>query len=115
MGRKVPMWQVLICVAFALGTISYSIFFSYGEAHMPMILSAALVAVVGKLNGWKWSVMEKGMIQGINRTMQADLILLTVGILVSVWKAGGIIPSMIYYGLNIINPAIFLVTACLLC
>lgn len=109
------MWQVLICVAFTLGVICYSIFFSYGEAHMPLILAAALVSIVGALNGWKWSVMEKGMIQGISRSMQANLILLTVGMLVSTWKAGGIIPSMIYYGLNIINPAIFLVTAALLC
>lgn len=82
---------------------------------MPMILAAALVAIVGALNGWKWSVMEKGMIQGISRSMQANLILLTVGILVSTWKAAGIIPSIIYYGLDIINPGLFLVTACLLC
>ncbi|MCR4708806.1 MAG: Na+/H+ antiporter NhaC [Clostridiales bacterium] len=115
MGKKVPMWQVLICVVFTLGIIMYSIKVSYGEAHMPLILSTALVCVVGALNGWKWNVMEKGMIAGINRAMQANLILLTVGMLVSTWKAGGIIPSMIYYGLNIINPSIFLVTACLLC
>ena len=115
MGRRVPMWQVLLCVVFTLGIICYSIFFSYGEAHMPMILAAAFVAIVGALNGWKWNVMEKGMVQGISRSMQANLILLTVGILVSTWKAGGIIPSMIYYGLNIISPAIFLVTAALLC
>ena len=115
MGKKVPMWQILICVVFTLGSIMYSIFKSYGEAHMPLILSAALVSIVGAINGWKWSYMEKGMIAGINRSMQANLILLTVGMLVSTWKAGGIIPSMIYYGLNILNPAIFLVTACLLC
>ncbi|MGN0659127.1 MAG: Na+/H+ antiporter NhaC [Emergencia sp.] len=115
MGKRVPMWQILICVVFTLGVIFYSIFYSYGEAHMPLILSAALVCVVGALNGWKWSVMEKGMINGISRSMQANLILLTVGILVSTWKAAGIIPSMIYYGLNIISPSIFVVTACLLC
>ena len=115
MGRKVPMWQVLFCVVFTLGIIMYSIFVSYGEAHMPLVLSAAVVSIVGALNGWKWSYMEKGMIAGINRSMQANLILLTVGMLVSTWKAGGIIPSMIYYGLNILNPGIFLVTACLLC
>lgn len=109
------MWQILICVVFTLGIIMYSIFLSYGEAHMPLILSSALVCIVAALNGWKWNVMEKGMIAGINRSMQANLILLTVGMLVSTWKAGGIIPSMIYYGLNIINPSIFLVTACLLC
>ncbi|MBR6473054.1 MAG: Na+/H+ antiporter NhaC [Firmicutes bacterium] len=115
MGRKVPMWQILICVVFTLGIIMYSIFLSYGEAHMPLILSSCLVCIVGAINGWKWNVMEKGMIAGINRSMQANLILLTVGMLVSTWKAGGIIPSMIYYGLNILNPSIFLVTACLLC
>ena len=108
------MWQILICVVFTLGIIMYSIFLSYGEAHMPLILSSALVCIVAALNGWKWNVMEKGMIAGINRSMQANLILRTVGMLVSTWKAGGIIPSMIYYGLNIINPSIFLVTACLL-
>ncbi len=115
MGRRVPMWQVLLCVVFTLGVIFYSIFYSYGEAHMPMVLAAALVSIVGALNGWKWNVMEKGMIQGISRSMQANLILLTVGMLVATWKAAGIIPSMIYYGLNIVNPAIFLVTAALLC
>ena len=115
MGKKVPMWQVLICIAFTVGIILYSVFFSYGEAHMPLIISAALVSVVGALNGWKWGVMEQGMVNGISRSMQANLILLTVGILVSTWKAGGIIPAMIYYGLNIINPALFLVTACILC
>lgn len=115
MGKKIPMWQILICVVFTLGIIMYSIFLSYGEAHMPLILSSCLVCIVAALNGWKWNVMEKGMIAGINRSMQANLILLTVGMLVSTWKAGGIIPSMIYYGLNILNPSIFLVTACLLC
>ncbi len=109
------MWQVLLCVIFTIGMICYSIFFSYGEAHMPMILACALVSIVGILNGWKWSVIEKGMIAGINRSMQANLILLTVGILVSTWKAGGVIPSMIYYGLDILSPSIFLVTAALLC
>ena len=109
------MWQGLICVVFTLAVIMYSIFKSYGEAHMPLALSAAFVAVVGALNGWKWSVMEKGMLAGINRSMQANLILLTVGMLIGTWKCAGIIPAMIYYGLDILNPSIFLVTACLLC
>ena len=45
MGRKVPMWQALLCIAFAVGIILYSVFFSYGEAHMPLIFATALVAV----------------------------------------------------------------------
>ena len=122
MGRKVPMWQVLLCIIFAVGIILYTVFYTtyqdgsgYGEAHMALLCATVVACVVAALNGWKWNVMEQGMVNGISRSMQANLILLTVGMLVSTWKAGGIIPAMIYYGLNIINPAIFLVTACILC
>ena len=48
MGKKIPMWQILICVVFTLGIIMYSIFLSYGEAHMPLILSSALVCIVAE-------------------------------------------------------------------
>ncbi len=115
MGRKIPGWQIAICLLVGIGLLGYSIFFGYGEAHMPMLLAAAFSAVVAMLNGWKWSYIEKGMVNGINRTMGACLILLIVGILIATWKAGGIIPSMIYYGLKILNPKYFLVTGALLC
>jgi NhaC family Na+:H+ antiporter len=115
MGNKIPMWQVLLVVVAGLGIIMYSIFFSYGELHMPLLCAAALAAIVGVINRWKWAYIERGILSGIDRSMQACLILLLVGIIVSTWKAGGVIPSMIYYGLNIIDPAFFLVTVCLLC
>jgi len=115
MGNKIPMWQVLLVVVAGLGIIMYSIFFSYGELHMPLLFAAALAALVGVINKWKWAYIERGILSGIDRSMQACLILLLVGIIVSTWKAGGVIPSMIYYGLNIIDPAYFLVTVCLLC
>lgn len=115
MGKKIPFWQTILVVVLGLGVIIYSIAFSYGEAHMALIMAAAIAAVVGALNGWKWSYMESGMISSISRSLQACMILLAVGILIATWKAGGIIPSMIYYGLNILNPSIFLFTACLIC
>ncbi|MBQ9014780.1 MAG: Na+/H+ antiporter NhaC, partial [Firmicutes bacterium] len=51
----------------------------------------------------------------INRSMQAMLILAVVGAMIASWKAGGVIPSMMYYGIKVIAPSIFLFTACLLC
>ena len=68
---------------------------------MPLLLAASFTVIVAMLNGWKWSVLEKGMVNSVNRTMGACLILLMVGVLVATWKAGGIIPTMIYYGLKI--------------
>lgn len=58
---------------------------------------------------------RKGNFIAIDRTMQANLILSAVGIMLASWMAGGIIPSMMYYGIKVIAPSIFLVTACLLC
>ena len=115
MGKKIPAWQVAMCLTVGIALLAYSIFFGYGEAHMPLLLAAAFTVIVAMLNGWKWAYLEKGMIESVNRTMGACLILLMVGVLVATWKAGGIIPTMIYYGLKILNPHYFLITAAVLC
>ena len=115
MGRKIPGWQVAMCLIVCIGLLAYSVFRGYGEGQMPLLFAAAFSAIVAMCNGWKWSYLEKGMVDSVNRTMGACLILLMVGILVATWKAGGIIPTLIYYGLRILNPHYFLVTAALLC
>ena len=61
------------------------------------------------------SYMEQGILAAINRTMQAILILAVVGAMLGSWMAGGIVPSMMYFGIKVISPSIFLFTACLLC
>ncbi|WP_206458768.1 Na+/H+ antiporter NhaC [Anaerovorax sp. IOR16] len=116
MGKKIPMWQIAVVMIITIALLIYSIVFtSYGELHIPLIIAAIVAAGVAISNGWKWSFLEQGIISSISRSMQSCLILLTVGILIGTWKAAGVIPGMIYYGLNIISPGIFLVTACLLC
>ena len=55
------------------------------------------------------------MIAAIQRSMQACLILAVLGAIIASWMAAGTIPTMMYYGIKLINPKIFLVTACLLC
>ena len=110
------MWQVLLCVIFALGMVCYSVFLTdYGDAHMPMILAAAFTSAIAALNGWKWSVMEKrhaGRYQSCYAGQPDFVDSRYAGIYV---ESSRIIPSMIYYGLEILSPSIFLVTAALLC
>ncbi len=116
MGRKVPMWQ---CVLAIIGMVVF-LFWNVmgdngGEAHTGLILAACVAGIIGAINGWKWSYMEQGILAAINRSMQAMLILAVVGAMIASWKAGGVIPSMMYYGIKVIAPSIFLFTACLLC
>jgi len=116
MGRKIPMWQVLIVMIIMLLLLYYEIMVSNsGEAHMALLVSAIVAAVVAVLNGWKWKVLEKGILAAINRSMQAILILMVVGSMIGAWIAGGVVPSMIYYGLMLLSPGVFLLAGCVLC
>lgn len=115
MGKKIPMWQVAIVMAFTILALMYAmdilamIFKSdalacgYGGLHVPLIASASVAAIVAVLNSYKWSFLEAGILASINRSMQAMLILMCVGLLIGSWIAGGVVPAMIYYGLMIPN------------
>lgn len=87
-----------------------------GANQIALLLSAFLAAVIGrfKLNV-DYKKMENGAIESIGLAMQAMIILLVVGSLIGLWIAGGVVPTMIYYGLKLINPSLFLPVACIIC
>ena len=117
MGKKIPMWQCLLVMVVLVALIFWGVMVDEdaGEAHVSLIFAGAFAAIVAMLNGWKWSYMEQGILAAINRTMQAILILAVVGLMLGSWMAGGVVPSMMYYGIKVIAPSVFLFTACLLC
>lgn len=80
------------------------------------IIGAWFLAMgVGKLNGHSYSNMEKAICKGINDGLSAVLIMLVIGALIGTWISGGIVPSLIYYGLKVIHPSIFLLATLVLC
>ena len=87
----------------------------YGEVHVALLASAAFATVVATLNGYKWAFLEAGVLASINRSMQAILILAEVGLLIGAWVAAGVVPGMIYYGLLVLKPSIYLIATCILC
>ena len=117
MGKKIPMWQCLLVMVVLIVLIFWGVMIDTdaGEAHVSLIFAGAFAAIVAMLNGWKWNYMEQGILAAINRTMQAILILAVVGLMLGSWMAGGVVPSMMYYGIKVIAPSVFLFTACLLC
>ena len=117
MGKKIPMWQCILVMIVLLVLLFWGIMVDTdaGEGHVALILAGAFAAVIASFNGWKWQVMEQGILAAINRSMQAMLILAVVGLMLASWLVGGVIPSMMYYGIKVIAPSIFLFTACLLC
>lgn len=78
-----------------------------------MVLSTVIAALLVKRLGYSYSDILASISQKIAKTMPAILILISVGLLIGTWMAGGTIPLMIYYGLTLINPAMLYVTALL--
>ena len=83
--------------------------------HIPLVLAAAVAALVGIAIGVSWKEIETGIVDGISVGMRAILILCVIGIMIGTWIASGIVPVMIYYGLQVMSPSFFLVATCLIC
>jgi NhaC family Na+:H+ antiporter len=84
-------------------------------AHVPLVLATVVAGVVSLLLGRTFRDVEKGIIKGIGLAMGAILILLVIGMLVAAWIQSGIVPTMVYYGLDLLSPGIFLAAACTIC
>src|SRR5690625_3670735 len=74
-----------------------------------------MIMLVGLRIGYTYLEMQQGILKGITDGLEAVLILISVGALIGTWIAGGIVPTIIYYGLSIINPNIFLLTTFIIC
>ncbi|MGB3465100.1 MAG: Na+/H+ antiporter NhaC [Cyclobacteriaceae bacterium] len=86
-----------------------------GSNQICLILAAAYAAVMAVPMGFKWSFLEAGIVKSISSAMGSMLILLLIGSLAGTWLLSGIVPAMIYYGLEILTPTIFLTAACIVC
>ena len=106
---------VVVLISMLAGTVYVFGLDSFGPNQVAMILAAAVAAIIGIKNGWTWQEIESGMIDTIKMSLQAILILLTVGSLIGAWILSGTVPSMIYYGVALMSPDYFYLTACVVC
>ena len=74
---------------------------------------AALISIV--VCRCKWSTLEKAITENIKTSASAIIILLLIGAVASTWMMSGVVPTLMYYGLQIIHPKVFLAVACLIC
>jgi len=83
--------------------------------HIAIIGGTVTAVISGLFLGYTWKQLENGLVHGIQIAMQACLILLVIGMLIGTWITAGIVPTMIYYGLKLLSPKIFLFATCLIC
>ena len=106
---------VVALISMLAGTVYVFGLDSFGPNQVALILAAAIAAMIGIKNGLTWREIEKGMIETISMSLQALLILLMVGSLIGSWILSGTVPTMIYYGVALMSPDYFYLTACIVC
>ena len=87
-----------------------------GGSQICLLVSSAVCATIGMWRyGIAWKTFEHAIEQNVKRVTEAVFILLVIGALSGIWMVSGIVPSMIYYGLQLIHPSFFLITSCVIC
>ena len=114
--RLPNVFEALIPIVVMMGLMLYGFIGdgAYVDAHMPLLISIVVACIIGCLCGHSFSDMLAGMLDRLNATMEAILILCTVGILVASFIMSGTIPALIYYGLDLLTPKLFLPIGCIM-
>ncbi|NOY47608.1 MAG: Na+/H+ antiporter NhaC [Chlorobi bacterium] len=119
-NKELNIWEALIPVIALVGMLAFNVYV-YGDDALSgsnqfiLLMGGAVAAIVGAFNKVSFQQMLEEVAENIQSTTGALLILLMVGALAGTWLISGIIPSMIYYGLQILNPTIFLAASVVIC
>lgn len=119
-NKELNIWEALIPVVALVGMLAYNVFVFGDDAlggsnQFILLLGGAVAALVGIFNKVSFEEMIGEVGVNIKSTTGAILILLMVGSLAGTWLISGIIPTMIYYGMQILNPTIFLAACVIIC
>jgi NhaC family Na+:H+ antiporter len=104
----IPIFSIALFLGVGYGVFKLRIEFL-------LIAAAAVSGVLALRLGYTYKEMEEGIVHSISKGMPAMMVVIVVGVLIGTWMSCGAIPMMIFYGLKIISPAFYLVTACVVC
>ena len=114
MSKTPTFFQSLVPIIFLMGLLSYNIFFQDGEwlgeysNHLILLISGILALIFGLMNEIRLSKILAEVKENLLSVLVPVIILIMVGALAGTWLISGIIPAMVYYGLQVLSPEIFL-------
>lgn len=108
-GESLAVLIVILCI------LGYLIIFKQQEPQAPLFIAFILLAVYGKLRGFKWNTVMEGMRSGLRAGVDPLVIFLSIGVLIATWIFSGTIPTIMYFGFKIISVQFFLPTVFIVC
>lgn len=113
--QPIPFLAALLPFAVMIVTMMTTIMVFDGSPHVPLLIGAVVAGLVAWRYGHAWEAIEQFAYDGIKKVLPAVVILMLVGLLISSWVAGGVVGTMIYYGLKFLSPEYFLPALMLIC
>ncbi len=114
--NKATIWHACIPMFFLVVGLITTLKLWGGEPHIPILFAAVTGAATAMfLLKMKWKELEEGVVETIRMAMGAILILMIIGTIIGTWILSGIVPTMVYWGLKLLSPSIFLVATCIIC
>ncbi|GFZ86076.1 hypothetical protein GCM10011531_16690 [Aquaticitalea lipolytica] len=113
-NKELNIWEALVPVVLLMLMLAYNIFYADGEAlgeysnQFILLIGGGIAAIVGFFNKVRVSIMIKEVWENLKSVFIPLMILLLVGALAGTWLVSGVIPAMVYYGLQVLSPEIFL-------
>lgn len=108
-GESLIVLIVILCI------LGYLIIFKQQEPQAPLFIAFTLLAVYGRLRGFKWNTVMDGMREGLRAGVDPLIIFLSIGVLIATWIFSGTIPTIMYFGFEIISVKFFLPTVFIVC
>ncbi|MFA5649234.1 MAG: Na+/H+ antiporter NhaC [Bacteroidales bacterium] len=117
---KPNLFQAFIPILFLIIFLVLNVYFFgndtlSGANQIALLLAATIAAIIAVSLGHKWFSIRKQIVRSISSAMPSMIILLLIGSLAGTWLLSGVVPAMIYYGLKILHPSIFLMASVIIC
>lgn len=113
--RIVKPWQAGLMLLVGVAVIIVGLLMMRLNNRIVLALDGVILCLMAWCFGIPYAELQQGIKDTVSSMIVAILILLSVGVLVSVWMASGTVPVMIYYGMKVLTPGLFLPVVCILC
>lgn len=113
--RAPKMWEALLPVVAMMVFIIVGLLLWELEPHIPIVLASIVAALVATRLGYSWQAIVSGILDSIGRATEALIIVMIVGMLIGSWVLSGTMPAMVYHGLSLLTPGMFLPIGAILC
>ncbi|MDO4581666.1 MAG: Na+/H+ antiporter NhaC [Bacillota bacterium] len=114
--RLPSVFEALLPIIVLLGIMIVNYVLEWGQdPHIPVLIAVAVAMIIGFFCGHSYKELLAGIVSALSRTMEAILILFCIGLLIGSWLWSGTIPAIVFYGLDLLSPKVFLPVGACIC